>query len=154
MKALNALETEVGQWKPELPESHEVTYPQTDIINILTQAKVTRWSILLMAHRLRHPYGTETIKAEAISKNILEELSVAVQRTGRSIPSANRAFLAACFELTVPEKRQTGLDKTHLIVQYSEQVQRRMRTILIAAWTVLDTYDKLHWHDLCALLPQ
>jgi hypothetical protein len=154
MKALNALETEVGQWRPELPESYEATCSQEDISSILTQANVARWSILLMAHRLRHPYGTETIKARAISKTILEELSSAVQLTDRSIPGANRAFLAACFELTVPGKRQYCLEKTQLLIKYSKQVQMRVRTILMAAWTILDTYDQLHWHDLCALLPQ
>ncbi|ORY02842.1 hypothetical protein BCR34DRAFT_492860 [Clohesyomyces aquaticus] len=154
MKALDALETEVGQWKPELPESHEATHSQAEIISILTQANVTRWSILLMAHRLRHPYGTETIKAGAISEIILEDLSLSVQRTGRSVPGVNLAFLAACFELTGPGERQSGLEKTQLFVEFSKQVQGKVKTILMAAWTILDTHDQLYWHDLCALLPQ
>jgi hypothetical protein len=154
MEALNAVELAVEEWSPSLPEGWATRFLQEETISILGQAKVFRWSILLLAHRLRHPYSTETLKGETVSDAILEELDMIIRNTGRSVPCLNIAYMVACFELNDSKKRQMALDELGVVIGYSKQVHIKLRKQLAAFWSMKDTQDQVHWCDMIPRLPQ
>ncbi|KAF1837911.1 hypothetical protein BDW02DRAFT_84384 [Decorospora gaudefroyi] len=153
MRAMDAIESAVEQWTPSLPEGCATRFLEEEVISIYGQARVYRWSVLLLIHRLRHPYGTETAKGAAISEAILRELDLIVRRTKRSVPCVTIAFTFACFELNDSAKRQMALDSTTILIEFSKQIQINIKKQLAAFWSVKDTRDQLHWCDMISWLP-
>lgn len=154
LKALDTTEMAVDKWKPTLPENFMARFSQAEAISMLAQANVYRWSILLISHRLRYPYGTRTSKGAAISDAILDELDLTIRLTNRSVPCVDLAFLVACFELTDPRKRQIALEKTDVVVDFGKQLPKKIKTLLMTFWAVRDTKAHFHWFDVSSLLPQ
>jgi hypothetical protein len=154
METLEAAEHAVDKWRPSLPEDYATRFLQEEISSMMAQAKVFRWSIQLLAHRMRHPYGTETLRGHTLSNAILDELDMVILHTKRSVPCVTIAFVVACFELTDPEKRQLAFDKIRFVIEYSKQVHVKIKKQLKASWVLRDTHDQLHWCDMLAQLPQ
>ncbi|KAF2792381.1 hypothetical protein K505DRAFT_307716 [Melanomma pulvis-pyrius CBS 109.77] len=154
LEALEDVEIKVNQWKPTLPEHFITCFTPAEVVSMLAQAKVHRWTILLISHRLRHAYGTETSKGFAISDAILEELYLTVRLTRRSVPCVEIAFVVACFEITDPEKRKVALDMTENIIGFSKQLQIRTRSLITSFWATWNVHNQLHWYNVDLCLPQ
>ena len=153
-RALDTIEQAVDEWTPTLPEGYATRFLQEEVISLLGQSKIFRWSLLLMIHRLRHPYGTETAKATLLADAILDELRLTLQYTRRSVPCVKVCFMAACFELTNSMERQVVMDMTDDVVEFSSELRAKVKQQLAAFWTMRDCEDKVHWCNIIPRLPQ
>ncbi|CAG5176054.1 uncharacterized protein ALTATR162_LOCUS10453 [Alternaria atra] len=153
-QALDAIEVAVEGWIPRMPESHITRFLQEELASILAQARLYRWSVLLITHRLRRPYGAAAAKGTVISNAILEELRLILQSTGRSVPGANIPYMFACFELVDPAKRKMALEKIDAVVEFSKELRIKVKKQLTAFWIIKDNTDQIHWRDIISWLPQ
>ncbi|CAI9635402.1 unnamed protein product [Alternaria burnsii] len=154
MQALDAIEAAVEAWEPRMPEGHITRFLQEEVASILAQARLYRWSVLLIAHRLRHPYGSAVEKGTVISNAILEELRLTLQSTGRSVPGATVPYMFACFELVDPVKRELALKKIDAVVEFSKAWRTKIKKQLTAFWLIKDNTDRIHWSDMVSWFPQ
>jgi len=152
-RALDMTERAVEEWTPTLPEGYAIRFLQEEVVSLLGQAKVYRWSLLLIIHRLRYPYGTETAKATLLAEAILDELRLTLQFTQRAVPFVRVNFMVACFELTSPMKRQIAMDMINDVIEFSSKFRSRVRQQLTAFWAMRDCEDKVHWCDIIPRLP-
>ena len=152
-QALDMTERAVEEWTPTLPEGYANRFLQEEVISLLGQAKVYRWSLLLIIHRLRYSYGTEMAKATLLADAILDELALTLQVTQRVVPFVRVNFMVACFELTSPMKRQTAIDMIDDFIEFSNELRSRVRQQLTAFWTIKDCEDEVHWCDIIPRLP-
>jgi hypothetical protein len=153
-QALDAIEMAVEAWTPRMPESSGTRFLQEEVASILTQAKLFRWSVLLIAHRLRHPYGTAAAKGTVISNAILQELRLTLQSTGRSVPGATIPYMFACFELVDPAKREMALGKIDAVIEFSKALRLQVKKQLTVFWAIKDHTDRVHWTDIIPWLPR
>lgn len=153
METLFAVNTAIEQWCPVLPANYDTLFQPDEVLGLLTQAKVHRWTLLLLLLRLRHPYGTETTKATEISNAILKELESTIRLSKRSVPCISLAFLVACCELTDRQDREKALGKSVTIIQFCRQTQIGIAVQLKTFWSVIDTSDQLRWCDVLPSLP-
>ena len=153
-KALDAMESAVSKWIPAIPEGFADRFLQEEVVSLLAQAKVYRWFILLLIHRIRHPYGTEVAAGATLSDAILRELWLTLERTERSMPCVTVAFMVACFELTDRNNRQMALEKAEVFIEYSKEMRARIKDQMKAFWTIKDIRGEVHWCDIITLLPR
>jgi hypothetical protein len=153
MEILNAVETAVLQWTPTLPEGCASRFLREEMVSLLAQANIYRWSLLLMVHRLRYPFGTESAAGTAFSVAILEELRSTLRHTKRSVPHVTIPFMVACFELTDPKERQLALEQIEVFIEFSKESRIKMRNQLTAFWTIKDIRGEVHWCDVVSWLP-
>ena len=154
MGILDTIELAAYEWVPTLSEDCASRFLQEEMVSLLCQANIFRWSVLLMVHRLRCPYGTELATGTALSDAILSELRSALRHTKRSGPHAQIPFSVACFELTDPNDRQTALEECEIFVEYSQQTRINFKDQLTAFWTIKDIRGEVHWCDIVSWLPQ
>ncbi|RMZ70989.1 Zn(II)2Cys6 transcription factor [Pyrenophora seminiperda CCB06] len=152
--ALDKIEYAMEQWTPTLPETYATRFLQAEVVSLLGQAKIYRWSLLLMLHRLRHPYGTEMAKGTRLAEAIFDEMRLTIQYTGRTTPFIRVNFMLACFEMEDPIKRQVVLDMMDEVIDFARQLRIRSREQLMAFWRMRDSKDIIHWCDIIPRLPQ
>ncbi|KAF2106386.1 hypothetical protein BDV96DRAFT_334562 [Lophiotrema nucula] len=152
MRSLDEIGLAVDHWQPSLPNDFMTRFEPAEVASMLAQANVHRWSILLIAHRLCYPYGTETTKGTALSIAILTEVDSTVKLTTRSIPCIDIAYIVACFELTDTRERQLALTKTEVVVEFSRQLQSKIKLLLIDFWRIRDARKQLYWYSISSLL--
>jgi len=154
MEMLDEIESAVYSWNPTVPEGRASRFLQEEVVRLLAQAKVYRWSILLLIHRLRYPYGTQLAVGTALSDAILKELHSALQHTKQCIPHMTIPLLVACFEITNRHDRQVALEKTDNIIDFSKELRAKIKDQLTAFWTIKDIRGEVHWCDVISWLPQ
>lgn len=150
-KALARMEEKVEQWQPSVPKDFlEGHFTTTEVILMLTQAKVLRLAALLVVHRLRYAFGTYMAKAKAISGGILDELNLVLYLTGKSMPFVDLAFFIACLEIMNPEERASALERSRRIVDFSERTHDEIESWLISFWTTIDIegHPPIYWDDI------
>ncbi|KAG9388141.1 Fungal transcriptional regulatory protein N-terminal [Pyrenophora tritici-repentis] len=153
-RALDKIERAVDEWTPTLPDGYATRFLQEEVVSLLGQAKVYRWSLLLIIHRLRHPYGTETAKGSLLADAIIDELRLTLEYTQRTVPFVRANFMVACFELDSRAKRQVVMDMVEDAIEFSSEYRARVRQQLTAFWSMRDCEDKIHWCDIIPRLPQ
>ncbi|KAH7553091.1 hypothetical protein BM1_08064 [Bipolaris maydis] len=153
MEIIDSIELVVHKWTPTLPEGCASRFLQQEMVSILAQANILRWSVLLMIHRLRYPFGTELAGGKALSEAILEELRSAVRHTKRSIPHMEIPYMVACFELTDLEERQLALEQIDIFIEFSRRSRIRLKNQLTAFWAIKDIRGQVHWCDAVSWLP-
>ncbi|KNG50478.1 rta-like protein [Stemphylium lycopersici] len=151
-KALDAMEFAVSKWIPTIPKDFVDRFLQEEVVSLLAQARVYRWFVLLLIHRIRHPYGTELAAGATLSDAILRELWMVLKRTERSMPCVTVAFMVACFELTDRNNRQLALEKIDVFIEYSKEMRARIKDQLKVFWTIKDIRGEVHWCDIITLL--
>lgn len=72
-KKLDGIRTAVEGWRPPLICNVSRRYETVDVVNLLAQAKVYRLAALLVAHRLRCPFGHQDGQASIWSNEIFIE---------------------------------------------------------------------------------
>ncbi|RMZ82502.1 hypothetical protein DV737_g1994, partial [Chaetothyriales sp. CBS 132003] len=147
-RTLRQLQRAVDRWQPSPPSDLLVCRTPGELVLILTQVKVHRLAALLIIHRLNHPYGTGDDQALAMSNAILNELELARTITERCAPCIDVAFMVACFEITDPEERGAALDKTDILIGFSEHVRSKVKAKLASFWAIRDRYPSLYWFEL------
>lgn len=154
LEILTETEIAVSRWQPILPNDFAIRYPPNETTRMLAQANIHKSGILLLCHRLRHPYGKETVKGLALSEVILKEIRHTVDTTGRSLPCVDIAFISACFEVIDTDNRQLLLNSVQTVVEFSNQLQSKIRDLLHDFWRIRDTQDEVYWYSFSTWLKQ
>ena len=142
----------LANWRPAVSAAKLGTYSEIEASMMIAQSKVLQLTALLVAHRLRHPFGNDE-GALAMSRTVLHELDAVVQRTGRSIPFADLAFLVAGFELTEAQERNAALESSYLIVDFSPHVRDEEAAWLVSFWAARDVADHhIYWDNIESFL--
>ena len=92
-------------WQPNQPDNFINEFGTAEVVHILAQAKIYRLGALLLAHRLRHPFGQEDSQANIWSREIIAELELARQTTKTPTRFVTLPFLTAAVEVQVPVSR-------------------------------------------------
>ncbi|KAJ5498003.1 RTA-like protein [Penicillium expansum] len=135
-----------GNFSP--PPDFVEKFTESEVVGMFAQAKILRLAALLIAHRLRHPYGKRDKEALQLSNAITAEIDMALQSTRRSIPCTALPYTVACFEITGTEAREAVVDKIHKVVTFSRQSQLQVRRSLSAIWDARDGGDQIYWFDI------
>ncbi|KAK4862596.1 hypothetical protein LT330_002729 [Penicillium expansum] len=145
---LDMIQDSLEQWKLSPPPDFVEKFTESEVVGMFAQAKILRLAALLIAHRLRHPYGKHDKEALQLSNAITAEIDMALQSTGRSIPCTALPYTVACFEITRIEARAAVVDKIHKVVTFSRQSQLQVRRSLSAVWDARDGGDQIYWFDI------
>lgn len=145
---LDMIQDSLEQWKLSPPPDFVEKFTESEVVGMFAQAKILRLAALLIAHRLRHPYGKRDKEALQLSNAITAEIDMALQSTGRSIPCTALPYTVACFEITRTEARAAVVDKIHKVVTFSRQSQLQVRRSLSAVWDARDGGDQIYWFDI------
>ncbi|KAJ6437727.1 putative Zn(II)2Cys6 transcription factor [Purpureocillium lavendulum] len=148
---LTTVEAKLTDWRPTISADILATYSDMEANMMMAQAKVLRLTALLVAHRLRHPFGHQDEHALTMSRAVLQELSAVVRLTGRSIPFGDLAFLVAGFELTTTKERDATLARSYLIVDFSPHVRDEEAAWLVSFWAARDatcTRQHIYWDNI------
>jgi hypothetical protein len=152
MQTLDHIYQSISQWQPLPPGNFLTRFTRAEVVGMLAQARVLRLTALLIVHRLRHPFNTETLESTALSREITAEIDVILQVTKRSIPYADFAFLVASFEITNTAARQIALQRCEIVVNFSNQHRAKLRASLVRFWAARDADDQLYWFNLSDFL--
>ncbi|KIY02947.1 uncharacterized protein Z520_01412 [Fonsecaea multimorphosa CBS 102226] len=145
---LQSLEAKVSAWRPTYPADFLSRYSQGEVAHMLSQVQIFRQSLLLIAHRLQHPFGTCLDRSEALSDMILEQFDSICSLVNRMVVSMDFAFLVAAFEVHHAAKRKKVLDKVDLFRDLPVPYRTRLKSILCTFWQTVDENSGLHWFDL------
>ncbi|OQV00360.1 Fungal specific transcription factor domain-containing protein [Cladophialophora immunda] len=145
---LQSLEAEISAWRPTYPADFLSRYSQAEVAHMLSQVQIFRQSLLLIAHRLRHPFGTCVDRSEVLSDMILEQFDSISSLVNRTVVSMDFALLVAAFEVRDPAKRKDVLDKVSLFQDLPVTYQTRLKSILCTFWETADEKSGLLWFDL------
>ncbi|OAP58516.1 hypothetical protein AYL99_07606 [Fonsecaea erecta] len=149
---LLSLEAKISAWRPTHPSDFLSRYSQGEVAHMLSQVQIFRQSLLLIAHRLRHPYRTFVDRSEVLSDMIFEQFDSIYSLVNRLVVSMDFAFLVAAFEVQDPAKRQDVLEKLGLFKDLSVKYRTRLKSILYTFWQTADEKSGLHWFDLSRYL--
>ena len=150
---LDLLEREVRKWRPEIPHDILHRFDQSEIVNILAQAKSLRLTVLLLVHRLRFPFGQRSEQGRALSEAIIVEIELAKQITRHIAEGLDVAVVVSLFELETVEDREDALANIDTLVQYSEGFRDKLRDQLTLVWSARTSGCVMYWHDLRHHLP-
>ncbi|CAI7587225.1 unnamed protein product [Penicillium viridicatum] len=148
VERLAAIQDSLERWKPSPPPDFIEKFTQSEVVGMLAQAMVLRFTALLIAHRLRYPYGQRDMEALQLSSAITAEIDMALQSTGRSIPCTTLPYAIACFEITGIEARAAIVAKIPEVVTFSRQAQLQVGRSLSSVWNARDGGDQIYWFDL------
>ena len=145
---LDSIRIAVDQWQPSPPSGFLDQYTQTEVVSMLSQAKIFRLAALLIIHRLHYPYGEQDREAFILCRAIISEFDMILQFTQRSIPCTMLAYLAACFEIMDPHARNIALQRSQDIVTFSKVSRLKFQTALTSVWEARDNGNHFHWFDI------
>ncbi|KAK5058916.1 hypothetical protein LTR84_011180 [Exophiala bonariae] len=149
--SLTKMEDKIEQWQPSVPKDFlQGHFTTTEVVIMLTQAKVLRLANLLVVHRLRYAFSTYMARAKVLSRGILDELNLVLYLTGKSMPFVDLAFFIACLEIITPEERASALERSRQIVDFSERTHDEIESWLISFWTTVDieSHPPIYWDDI------
>ena len=94
-----ALALNVQKWHPYEPPNFSRLHQDNDTVTMRTQASIYRNALLLLIHRLQHPYGVIDAVAQSWSGHILSSLETSRHVTGRYPLPSFFPLLIASFEV-------------------------------------------------------
>ena len=145
---LDTVEAAVQTWEPTFPPHFHECYDRDEVVNIHAQAKGLRLAILLIAHRLRYPYGTHDERAVRLADLISAENEQAMQITEHPVKCTDLCLMAASLERVDDASRLKAVDMVDRLLQFSRifrtMIIRQMKTF----WAARDQGNKIYWHDL------
>lgn len=102
------LQGQIESWAPYIPSDILQTYPEADVLLLMTQAHLLRAGALLTLHRVRYPFGENDQEASLLSKSMTTELINCQIEAGRVPPNIVFPLLMAGAEaVDVDQRRQT-----------------------------------------------
>ncbi|KAH8901775.1 hypothetical protein GQ53DRAFT_740489 [Thozetella sp. PMI_491] len=147
MRVLDDLERKIEQWHPKAPEGFTERYSAVDVAHMLCQAQIMRLAALLVAHRLRFPFGLNDAPAQALSMSILTQLDLTRSVTQEPVRCVTIPLLAACLELK-DEGRRRWLPDVPTFTGFSEQLGKHVEDSLNSFWAIIDSSRVVSWHTL------
>lgn len=148
MDRLDEVEHRIQQWQPRVPEDLSTKYTATEVMHMMCQAQIMRLAGLLVAHRLRHPFGEEDDAARAMSSTILSQLDMAAAVTGKVPRCIDLPLIVSCMELEDDDDRRRRLSTFSSIGRYSGRFQQRIWGLIELVWAARRKPLRLHWYQL------
>ncbi|KAF2966382.1 hypothetical protein GQX73_g7182 [Xylaria multiplex] len=99
LEELNAVEQSVRNWQPVVPEDMTTHFSTVEVAHMICQAQVMQAAALLVAHRLRYPFGTNDGPAQVLSMTILTQIEMIFNITKQPVRCIDLPLLVACIEL-------------------------------------------------------
>ncbi|KAF4458110.1 hypothetical protein F53441_118 [Fusarium austroafricanum] len=152
LEALDEIEQLVKTWKPHLPQSFSKSATAAEISQILCQAQVTKLGVLLLIHRLRHPFGTNNEPAITTATSILGQLDLIQSATRRNIINITLPLIAACFEVQDEDQREIWLSKIPKLVGQSPGFSGYIQRVVTTFWKSIDHFGIIPWYNIKHLL--
>ena len=123
-------------------------FDSTELVHLLAQAKVYRLAALLVAHRLRHDFGSEDDKAGVWSKEVMRELELTKHMTKQPLRFVTLPFIVAAIEVRGTEARVSTLQAVKDYVDgFAPVIQRATTTFLSRIWHERDITTTARWFD-------
>jgi hypothetical protein len=153
---IKAMEHKLNVWRPTPAPGFAAQFGSTDVIFLLTQARVYRGVALLVLHRLQHPFGEEDDLGARFSYYILSESALCVDLLGggNAIPKTLFPWMIAALELTKFDERRALLAQMPANDrEIMAMVIARMKEFIKHVWAARDQGNKVSWFDLVATAP-
>jgi hypothetical protein len=110
--------------------------------------------ILLIIHRLRHPFGEDDNVATTMAASIVSDLELATNTTNKVPSFVTLPFIVAAMEATAPPKREYLLAG---VEQYTDHLSPKARAMtkvfLQVLWQTRDRALPFRWIDVMSELP-
>jgi hypothetical protein len=145
---LDKIHTAVDEWIPSHARQILDHFDSTELVHLLAQAKVYRLAALLVAHRLRHDFGSEDDKAGVWSKEVMRELELTKHMTKQPLRFVTLPFIVAAIEVRGTEARVSTLQAVKDYVDgFAPVIQRATTTFLSRIWHERDITTTARWFD-------
>ncbi|KAK8021967.1 hypothetical protein PG993_012734 [Apiospora rasikravindrae] len=145
---LDGLECSVSCWQPTTPDQFSTSFCGTDIAHMLCQAQVMRSAMLLVIHRIRHPFGSsDGGVSRVLATGILTQLEMTFVATQQHVRCTDLPLLVACLELKGTE-RARWLRDIAAYAGFSSEFGDHVRAALVSYWAVLDCSSTISWGDM------
>ena len=154
--ALDELEKEVEAWQPDVDPKDLAKCTAIEASHVLTRTRVHKTAILLYIHRIRHPFGEEDSKADALAASILSDLDLATATTKQPPEWVTFPFLLAGIEATGMEKTEkVERDLNRYVDSISPKARAMTLEFLRAVWGLRDEMGGFgfRWMDVVDVLP-
>lgn len=154
---LDGVLTTIKDWQPTPPACFLDDLSSSEAMSLLSQARVYRLGALLLAHRLRYPFGEKDCEADIWSREIMGDLALARQLTKTPTRLITLPFALAAVETRDPILRTKVLeDVDQYVDQFSPVVQNATKSFLIRVWLERDSRKIGSWlesiHKPCVVL--
>ncbi|KAJ5363947.1 uncharacterized protein N7496_009660 [Penicillium cataractarum] len=153
LRRLNEIKLAVEQWQPLQPGDFLQRFTHIEVATMMAQAKILRFTALLIIHRLNYPFGQQNGEALRLSQAIATEFETVIRLTNHSIPCTSLAYLAACFEIMDREARAIAMERSTQIITFSKQTQIRFKATVTSVWEARDTGIPFYWFELSKYVP-
>ncbi|KAK0733620.1 hypothetical protein B0T26DRAFT_633143 [Lasiosphaeria miniovina] len=146
---LDNVNAAVESWQPEHSDQLAEQFGAAELVGLLVQAKAYRLGALLVAHRLRFPFGCgEDTQADIWSKELMAELELARRVAGRPLRFAALPFLVAAVEATGDASRRDVLCRVDCYVDhYAPPLRQVARVFFVKVWRERDLNLNSRWLD-------
>lgn len=151
--ALAFVEHQLRSWQPNPPTDLLARFTSAEILHLSTQAQLWRLTLLLVAHRMRYPFGMEDSTASLMAQEILHQLEFAGQVTGYPVNAGDFSFVLACFEIDSPEERAQVIQKMDHLVKMTMDCRRNVTGVLTSFWKSKSKFHDISWRNLAEHLP-
>ena len=148
MAALDSIDFLVQRWQPEYPVNFLERYDHEEVVNIQAQARSLRLAILLIAHRLRHPYGMEDEKAQFLAESVLAEIELAMQLTEHPVKCTDLCLMAASLEQVDEVSRLNAINLVDRLLHFSRNFREMIKGHLKIFWAARDSANGIYWFHL------
>lgn len=150
-----ALALTVQNWHAYEPPGFSGTYQDNEIVTMRTQASIYRNALLLLIHRIQHPYGEIDAVAQSWSGSILSSLETSRHVTGRYPLPSFFPLLIASFEVVDSHARAEivkAIDAHFppVLCQFLSKLKRFLKH----AWEAKDSGCVLSWDQMVRLAPR
>ncbi|KAK6823021.1 hypothetical protein PG987_014566 [Apiospora arundinis] len=136
------------QWQPTMPDEFDVHFGGTDVAHMLCQAQVMRLAMLLLIHRLQHPFGTnEGGVAQTLATAILTQLEMTFVATKQHVRCTDLPLLVACLELKGKERARWLID-IPAYAGFSPEYGSHVQAVLVSLWAGMDSSTLMTWCDM------
>ncbi|PSN62189.1 hypothetical protein BS50DRAFT_650689 [Corynespora cassiicola Philippines] len=104
---LATLHAVAQSWTPDPPKDFLAVCTPAEAILLLAQARAYRIALLLLIHRLQHPFGgARDVQADVWAREVLGELEVAHKVAGAPVRCVELPFLIAAVEVRGRRERE------------------------------------------------
>lgn len=158
---LEAVEQSIRSWRPDLPKDKRsraafpapfpFAFTAQEASCMMGQAHAMQTAALLIAHRLRYPFGSVDSAALALCTAIVTQVESMHRISGQAVPNIELPLFVACLELQDEAERSRHL-RHSAAVAGSHLYRKRLEQMLKIFWQHRLQRSDMYWCDLGALL--
>ncbi|PVH79360.1 hypothetical protein DL98DRAFT_631669 [Cadophora sp. DSE1049] len=149
------MELEVQKWHPVEPPEFLEKYRNNEIVAMRTQASIYQNAVLLLIHRLQHPYGRIDDVAVSWSRCILSSLETCFRVTGSYPLPTFFPLLVASLEVADHHTRNEIMEAIETRFQpVFYQFLTKMKRFLKYVWEGRDSGNVLSWDQITHAMPK